>query len=114
MDGWMDALHDQLTLASSAYSCISLRSPERSASLSTVLPSLPVREAPLSLLATLVDDDDDAAVLPSGSLSVPFGLNLMMNSLPVRYIYVECGSTGRAHQMMVGATNRLTHLSKLC
>jgi hypothetical protein len=93
MDGWMDALHDQLTLASSAYSCISLRSPERSASLSTVLPSLPAREAPLSLLATLVDDDDAVLsravpVLPSGSLSVLFGLNLMMNSLPVSYI---CG-----------------------
>ena len=87
-EGWMDALHDQLTFASSAYSCISLSSPERSASLSTVLPSLPVREAPLSLLTTLVDDDDAVLsravpVLPSESLSVLFGLNLMMNSLPV-------------------------------
>lgn len=86
------ALHDQLTLASSAYSCISLRSPTRSPSLSTVLPSLSAWDALLSLRATLVDGDDDAVLsllwgavlsLPSGSLSVLFGLNLMMNSLPV-------------------------------
>lgn len=87
------ALHDQLTLASSAYSCISLRSPTRSPSLSTVLPSLSAWDALLSLRATLVDDDDGDAVLsllwgavlslPSGSLSILFGLNLMMNSLPV-------------------------------